>query len=336
MTLKNIGEFGFIEAIRPGCLIRPDKVLKGIGDDAAVYAGNSNEIMLLTMDLLVERIHFIRKDTASFNLGRKALAVNMSDIAAMGGTPLDAFVGIAVPDDCSLDMLQGLYDGMKSIAAEFDVNILGGDTTGSKTDLVISICLTGCVPNGHVLYRHTACPGDRIYTTGRLGDSRAGLMILKNGAASESNTFDALITAHLLPRPHVREGRFLSLQAGVHAAIDISDGLSADIAHIAGQSGVGVRLYREKIPLSEPLKTFCGRFGLDPVDIALAGGEDYVLLVTADPEASEGIEERYHKVFGLPLFQIGEIVEAGRMELVGPDGGIETFRASGWDHFKRM
>jgi thiamine-monophosphate kinase len=334
MTLKSIGEFGFIEAIRPGCLIRPDNVLKGIGDDAAVFTGNSNETMLLTTDLLVERIHFLRKTTSAFNLGRKALAVNLSDIAAMGGTPLDAFVGIAIPDDCSLDMLKELYDGMKSIAAEFDVNILGGDTTGSKIDLVISICLTGCVPNKHVLYRHAARPGDRIYTTGRLGDSRAGLMILQNSGESEKKTFDMLVSAHLLPRPHVREGRFLAMEAEVHAAIDVSDGLSADIAHIALQSGVGVRLYREKIPLSEPLKDFCDRLGLDPVDVALTGGEDYVLLVTVSPKAAQDIETRYRKVFAMPLFQIGEIVEAGRMEILGPDARIETLRPSGWDHFK--
>ena len=138
MKLKDIGEFGFIDRIRNGCLIRPDGVVQAIGDDAAAFELAEGELTLVTTDLLVERVHFLRDATTGFNLGYKALAVNLSDIAAMGGTAREAFISIAVPADCDLAFLEDLYKGMRHLATQYDVNLLGGDTTSSKTDLVIN------------------------------------------------------------------------------------------------------------------------------------------------------------------------------------------------------
>ena len=289
MTIKKTGEFEFIDRIHHGCLVRPADVLKGIGDDAAVFRGQGEQTMLLTTDMLVERIHFSRKTIGGFDLGRKALAVNLSDIAAMGGTPLDAFVSIAVPDTCTLDFLDAFYRGLKSLAKDCRVNILGGDTTRSKTDLIVNICLTGCAAESRVLYRHTAQKGDVIYATGCLGDSRAGLVLLQHDSTSDAAQYPDLVHAHLRPKAFLEEGRFLATQPGVHAAIDVSDGLSSDIAHIAQQSHVGVRIFKDKIPVSAQLARFCGRFDFDPIEMALAGGEDYVLLVTVSPDTAKDV-----------------------------------------------
>ncbi len=334
MNLKDIGEFGFIKRISRGCLIRPQSVIKAIGDDAAAFIPEPGEAILVTTDLLVERIHFLRDATSGFNLGYKALSVNLSDIAAMGGTAREAFISIAVPENCSIDFLEDLYKGMKRLAAEFDVNLLGGDTTRSKADLVINISVLGSAFEKEILYRNTAQHGDIICSTGFLGDSRAGLYLIINNIEADSNELKPLLDAHVMPKPYLREGRFFASQRGVHAVIDVSDGLSSDIGHIAEQSNVGIRLYSEKIPVSDNLEKFCTGFDFDPVEYALAGGEDYTLLCTISPDKVDHIAANYLKRFRNPLYQIGEITDSGKMELVLSDGQIRSFTPSGWDHFK--
>jgi len=175
MELSEIGEFGFIRRVSRGCLIRSEGVERAIGDDAAAFLVPSDELTLVTTDLLVERVHFLRDATTPFNLGHKAMAVNLSDIAAMGGTAREAFVSTAIPVGCPVEYLDELYDGMKSLAARYGVNILGGDTTGSAADLVLNVTVVGHVRRNEVLYRSGAKPGDAVCVTGPVGDSRAGL-----------------------------------------------------------------------------------------------------------------------------------------------------------------
>jgi thiamine-monophosphate kinase len=336
MKLKDIGEFGFIERIRNGCLIRPDRVVKAIGDDAAVIRRpRAGQVQLVTTDLLVERVHFLREATSGFNLGYKALAVNLSDIAAMGGTACEAFVSIAVPDDCTVDFLEELYRGMKHLAALHGVNILGGDTTGSKTDLVISISIVGTVDASQVLLRENARVGDVICVTACLGDSRAGLQLILNAMAVETAGRRSLFEAHVLPRPCLEEGRFLAACGGVHAAIDLSDGLSSDLGHILSLSRVGARIYDRRIPLSQPFMEFCREVGLDPVETALAGGEDYALLCTIAADRVDGVAADYANRFGRPLHAIGEITATGDMERVTAGGRRLRVSPTGWDHFKK-
>ncbi len=334
MNLRDIGEFGFIKRISRGCLIRPQNVIKAIGDDAAAFIPAPGQVILVTTDLLVERIHFLRDATSGFNLGYKALSVNLSDIAAMGGIAREAFISIAVPENCLIEYLEDLYNGKKTLAAEFDVNLLGGDTTRSKADLIINISVVGYAFEKEILYRNTAQHGDIICTTGFLGDSRAGLYLIMNDIKADSNELKALLNAHVIPKQYLREGRFLALQGGVHAVIDVSDGLSSDIGHIAEESNVGIRLYSEKIPVSNNLEKFCARFDFDPVEYAFAGGEDYTLLCTISPEKVNHIAANYVKRFRNPLYQIGEITDSGKMELILSNGQIRSFTPSGWDHFK--
>jgi len=334
MTLKEIGEFGFIKKISHGCLIRPDNIIKAIGDDAAAFTTAPDQLSLITTDLLVERVHFLRTAISGFDLGYKSLAVNLSDIAAMGGTAREAFVSIAIPDDCQLDYLEAIYSGIKDLAAGFDVNVLGGDTTRSKRDLIINIVVQGIVAKEELLCRDAARPGDVIFSTGFLGDSKAGLHLILNEVAADTESLEALLMAHRVPQPHLRQGRFLARQTGIHAAIDTSDGLSSDLAHIAEESRVGARLYAEKIPISPNLKDFCNRFGFDPIDYALSGGEDYTLLCTIAPQNADKISSAFEKEFNRPLFAIGEIIAAKQMEVVYPDGKTKPLTPTGWDHFK--
>ncbi|MEE4352178.1 MAG: thiamine-phosphate kinase [Desulfatiglans sp.] len=334
MKLEEIGEFGFIKKISRGCLIRDDSVVRAIGDDAAAFVTASDELTLVTTDLLVERVHFLMQEISGFALGHKALAVNLSDIAAMGGTAREAFVSIAIPKTCPIEYLEDVYDGMKALASQFDVNILGGDTTGSKADLVINIVVVGSVAEDEILCRNKAQPGDVVCSTGFLGDSRAGLHLILNDIEADTKGLKALKSAHLMPKPFLREGRFLARRPGIHAAIDVSDGLSSDIGHIADESGVGVRLFSDKIPLSDALVEFCDRFDFDPVEFALSGGEDYTLLCTISKESAASVREDYLKAFKEPLYPIGEILQERDMEVVGSEGQVRSFAPGGWDHFK--
>jgi thiamine-monophosphate kinase len=333
MRLKDIGEFGLIERITRGCVIRTDGVVRAIGDDAAAFSLRKGEICLVTTDLLVEGIHFHRDATSAENLGYKSLAVNLSDIAAMGGRAREAFVSIAVPEDLPVEFLENLYSGMKKLAAKYDVNILGGDTTGSRKDLVVNVAVVGSVPPEEILCRNTARPGDRIFVTGDLGDSRAGCHLLLNQIPADTGDLQKLLDAHILPEPHLKEGRHLAMARGVHAAIDISDGLSSDLGHILSASGVGARIAAEKIPISGALRKFCRDYNEDPVPYALSGGEDYVLICTVDGRHANSVISEFETCFGRPLYEIGKITETSGMEIRYPDGDRKTLEPRGWNHF---
>jgi thiamine-monophosphate kinase len=335
MNLKSIGEFGFIKRVSQGCLIRPDAVVKAIGDDAAAFRTRPDMLALLTTDLLIERVHFLRHAASGFELGHKTLAVNLSDVAAMGGVAREAFISIAIPDDCTLEYLDDLYRGMRALAARYEVNLLGGDTTGSKTDLVINIAVYGEVAETEMLGRDGARPGDIIFSTGYLGDSNAGLQLILAEEGAEEPPLRSLLQSHLLPEPQLREGRFLATTGNVHAAIDVSDGLSSDIRHIMEASGTGARLQASQIPCSDALEFFCRRKQMNPVDVALAGGEDYTLLCTVDAAAAARIAADFQDRFDRPLFAVGEITASGVLEIVAPDGHVRSLTATGWNHFRK-
>ncbi len=332
MKLKEIGEFGFINRIAPLGAVRADGVIKGIGDDCAVISVDGPEYLLLTTDLLVERVHFLRDWARPDIFGAKALAVNLSDIAACGGQPRDAFISLAVPDGTEVDWLDGFYRGMADLARKWDVNLLGGDTSGSKSDLMINVTVTGLVPPNEVLFRHTARPGDVIVLTGPLGESGAGLEILLNASDLPEDVSQPLIRAHLEPRPHIEEGRLLASSGACTAAIDVSDGLSSDLGHLCADSSVGAVVFEAKLPLREPLVRAAALMGKDPLHWVLHGGEDYVLLAAVKSEMVEEIRSRAEDR-GWNFLPIGEFVEGKGMELVRLDGTHEPLAPRGWDHF---
>lgn len=334
MSLKEIGEFGFIRRISRGCINRPQGVLRGIGDDAAAFRTDGRLLCLITTDMLVERVHFQREAISGRDLGHKSLAVNLSDIAAMGGTAREAFVAIAIPNECAVAYLEELFEGMKELAGAHAVNILGGDTTRSAADLVITVTVYGTVPEADILRRDAARPGDVVFCTGFLGDSRAGLHLVLERAPADTPALQALLAAHHRPTPHLAEGRFFAGRPGVRAAIDVSDGLSSDIGHIAEESRVGAQLFADKIPVSENLADYCRRFGRSPLEFALSGGEDYALLVTAAAETAGAIARDFKTTFGRELHPIGVITAGPGIELIEPGGRSRPISPTGWDHFK--
>jgi thiamine-monophosphate kinase len=333
MKLKEIGEFGFIDRIAPLGRIRAEGVVKGIGDDCAVVSIDGPDYLLVTTDLLVERVHFLMDWAPAEVIGRKALAVNLSDIAACGGFPLDAFISLAIPEGLDVEWLDALYQGMHRLADSFQVNLLGGDTTGSKSDLVINVAVTGRVSRNEVLFRHTAREGDVIAVTGLLGESAAGLDILLRKLQLPADVAEPLLTAHLEPRPHLPEGRFLASSGACTAAIDVSDGLSSDLGHVCQDSGLAAVVYEDRIPVSPALAGFADLTGKDPIEVTLSGGEDYVLLVALKRDMAEDLQRRAVDQ-GMQLQLIGEFIAGRGMELVRRNGTRKPFGPRGWDHFR--
>lgn len=332
MKLKEIGEFGFIDRIAPLGLIRPEGVVKGIGDDCAVIGLDESRCLLVTTDLLVERVHFRREWGGPEIIGAKALAVNLSDIAACGGVPRDAFISLAIPDDIDVEWLDGFYAGMSALARDHDVNLLGGDTTGSRSDLVINVALTGEAKREEVLFRHTARPGDLIALTGPIGESGAGCEILLTAPALPQDVSVRLKRAHLEPRPHIKEGRILAQSRACTAAIDVSDGLSSDLGHLCQDSGVGAIVYEDRIPVAAELRQAGRALEKDPLAWILNGGEDYVLLAAIKPSMVQGLEEEMQRRH-CALLVIGEFVSTPGMGLMRADGAVRSITPAGWDHF---
>ena len=335
MKINEIGEFGLIESIRKNCLALRDGVVKGIGDDCAVYQSSPGRVLLLTTDMLVEDVHFLKSSITPFQLGRKSIAVNLSDIAAMGGNPLVALISLGIPPDRAVEEIDELYRGMRDRCGRYDVSIIGGDTVASKGNLIINVCLIGEADEHEVLYRSGARPGDRIYLTGVVGDSATGLAILKGEITAPESLTAHFLKAHNEPKPQIEFGRIIAASRLASAMIDLSDGLAADLGHIAEESGVGALLFENKIPLSPELKALADHAAGTPLNFALSGGEDYVLLVTVPAENTQDFEQAYQKESSSSLFQIGEIQKEKGIRIKREDGSVEELAHKGFDHFSR-
>ena len=340
--LKELGEFGFIARMARPFLDGLPKGVRGIGDDCAVLPWTKSESLIVTTDMLIEDRHFIRRRAAARDLGYKALAVNLSDIAAMGGRPKWALLSIGIPEGVGLDWLDEFYRGWREAARPSGVKLVGGDTTKSPDKIVINVVVGGTVRTGRAKLRSAARAGDVVAVTGKLGDSGGGLKVLL-GEGGESRPGEGgvardearLVRTHHRPRPHLEEGEWLGARAGVRAMMDVSDGIDSDIRRIMEQSGVGARIELEKLPVSAELRRVAERRGFDPVETAAAGGEDYCLLVTVDKAKFAAAAAAFRRRFGRPLFAVGEITpkSAGLRYF---RGGLEVvFSARGFDHFNR-
>ena len=333
MKFSEIGEFGFIESIKKECITSLKGVIKGIGDDCAVFGPYPGRVLLFTTDMLVEDIHFLRDKLTPYQLGWKAIAVNLSDIAAMGGRPLYILISLAIPAKTNVEVIQDLYKGMKDICEHYTVNILGGDTVASPDKLIINISLIGDAKEKEVIYRSGARPGDKIYLTGNVGDSFAGLKILKNEISPPNSISKHFIKVHNEPKPLIETGRIIATSGLASAMIDLSDGLLSDLRHICKESGVGAMLFRGRIPLSSELKLLASRTKFNPLDLALSGGEDYILLVTVHEANSKDFELLFKDKRPSPLYLIGEIREEQGIRMVNDDGSIEEIDIRGFNHF---
>jgi thiamine-monophosphate kinase len=331
VKLKDIGEFGFIERIKGGCLIRNENVIIGIGDDSCVFKTSAEVASLLTTDMLVEQIHFLLEAIPPYQLGRKSLAVNMSDIAAMGGTPKEAVLSVAIPDRVDLEYLDALYDGMKAMAKEFEVNLLGGDTTSSPGPLIINIALVGEAQKEEVLYRSTAKVGDVVFLTGPVGSAAAGLDIILKGRGADE--WEELIEAHHNPYPQIKTGRIIASMKVANSLIDVSDGVAADLGHICTESKLGAIIEEEMIPTTAQFRAYCAKFQENSRHLSLHVGEDYVLLGTVPEESATRLQKALESN-GCQFHPVGKTVAESGLRLEGSDGSVEVIGAIGWDHFR--
>lgn len=326
MSLGGCGEFGLIERIRAQVAGRDD-ILIGIGDDCSATALPAGEFLLTTTDLLIEEVHFRRDWTDLFALGRKAVAVNISDIAAMGGTPQSLSLGLGLPADLDPEDFDQLVAGILAGAREYGAVLSGGDTCRSPGGLLLSVTVLGHIAPALTLRRCGARAGDLLYVSGTLGDSALALRELLAGRTPEAG----IAQRHHQPTARLALGRELAQRRLATAMIDLSDGLRADLGHILAASGVGARVEAAALPLSP---VFRGAMMHDSgvFDLALAGGEDYELLWSAPPTAASPLAALSAEL-GLPLTCIGEIVAGHALRVVAADGVEILSPKVGYNHF---
>lgn len=331
-TFREIGEFGFIERIGAAGLPRAVDVCCGIGDDCAVLACENDRVRLITSDLMVEGVHFVVERTDPDWLGHKLLAVNLSDIAAMGGEPREAVVSLAVPPDLDVGFMERVYRGLRELASRFGVNVVGGDTTRSTGPLVMNLTLTGEMDRDRVCYRSGATPGDLIYVSGTLGDSAAGLKLaLGDAVACSEEDREFLLRRHHRPEPRVALGRNLAATGAVTAMLDLSDGMASDLRHICRQSGVSAVIDETTLPVSPAFRRFSEHSDAGARCLEISGGEDYELLFTVAHERREDVEALGAR---LGISCVGRIVPGdGRVFLENQKGARSELKARGFEHF---
>jgi len=336
--LADLGEFGLIDRLTRDIVIKNSSTLKGVGDDAAVIDMNG-KLLLLSTDLLVEGIHFDMTYTPLRHLGYKAAVVNFSDIAAMNGIPKQITVSVAVSSRFSFEALDEIYSGIKLACEKYHVDIIGGDTSSSVKGLMLSITVTGEGEKEKIVYRNGAKAGDLLCVTGDLGSAYLGLLLLERekkvfsvnpAMQPELTGYDYQIGRML--KPEARTDLYNIFQgAGIQptSMIDISDGLASEIRHLCKQSGVGCRLFEEKIPMDPQSRELAMEFRLIPSVVALSGGEDYELLFTI----SQVDYEKIKLINGISIIGHMTPQEEG-VNMITPDGKSVPITAQGWDGMK--
>lgn len=323
MRLKDIGERRLISGIRQAVPVNPRGVILGIGDDAAVVRGPGT--LVLTHDLLVEDVDFRRALHPARLLGRKALNVNLSDIAAMGGRPLHAVLGLALPGGIGRPWLGQFLRGVLDAAGAAGVALVGGDLSSSR-EIVIAVTLTGKARR--FVTRSGAKPGDRLFVSGTLGDAAMGLRLVERGPARrKGRPAGRLVRAFLDPSPRLELGLLLARRGLASAMIDISDGLAVDLSHICEESRVGAELELGRVPISPELRRALGR----PLEAALYGGEDFELLFTVRPRNILRVRELEKR---FKLTEIGRITAGKKIVAVDLTGKKRPLKIRGYEHFR--
>jgi thiamine-monophosphate kinase len=337
MKASEVGEFGLIDRLASSLVEEHhieavERLIVGIGDDAAVWRDNGSAVVATT-DTLVAGVHFLPGRTPWRDLGWKALAVNVSDIAAMGGTPEFAIVTLALADDQDVEELEELYEGLAAAGAAFGVAIAGGDIVRSPTfSVTVGLCGRAQVVDGdvRVMRRDGAMAGDLVAVTGELGGAAGGLRVLQDRLETDKGAA-ALVQRHLRPQPRLGSAQ-AGIGAGIRCAIDVSDGLLQDLGHICRYSRLGAVVWRDKVPVQLGLAPFFGPE--EALRMAVSGGEDYELLLVGPQEK---IEAAAHDA-DAALTVIGEMVIQGihSAELLDERGGEIELGSKGWDHLREQ
>lgn len=336
MRVEELGERGLLRLIRASLGASGPGVSVGVGDDCAVLSPAPETRSLATTDLLIEGVHFRRRYATHADIGWKALARSLSDIAAMGGTPRFALVALACPPGTEVEEIEALYAGMLDAAAPHGVSIVGGDTSASPAGLIVNVTLLGDIA-GPPRLRSGARPGDLIAVTGRLGLSAAGLALLEADPPLKlsAGVVEEVTRAHLRPVARVAEGIFLGRAPGVGAMIDCSDGLVADLGHVVSESGVGAEVKLDRLPIAPAVVQVAAATGLDPIDLATTGGEDYELLLSVTPESLAELATSLTQATGTGLTVIGEFRSAEHGVRFLDAGGRPVALGEGFEHFSR-
>jgi thiamine-monophosphate kinase len=344
VDIKEIGESGLIQRIADNYRSSHPynyrsshpSIISGIGEDAAALKISKQNILLTTCDLLLEDIHFNLSLTDSYHLGRKSLAVNLSDIAAMGGTPCFFLVSLAIQPHLSVKFIDDLYRGMMELADEFHTQLVGGDTNSSPNKLMIDITLLGEANPDHLLKRSGAQAGDSIFVTGTLGDAALGFFILETEKKlNRPLPLNTMTSKHLSPYPRIKEGKSIADNQLASAMIDISDGLLADLRRILTLSKAGATIWISQLPLSREFKHYQGQLKHNKIDFALKGGEDYELLFTS-PQTKEKELSRLSQELGVPINKIGEVNSSEKIVVLDQNQKPYPVDDQGYDHFSSI
>ena len=338
-TLSDIGEFGLIdrihEVLEKEGLSAPSVTL-GIGDDTAAFLARAGYELLVTCDAMVEGRHYLPEHISPLNLGRRAMALNISDIGAMGGRPLYALISLGLKAETLVTDVEAMYRGFITELNPLEASIIGGNVTKSEHATFVDITLIGEVEQGKMLCRSTAKAGEAILVTGYPGQAAAGLFLLLNAQPTEDLSEHPLVRTFNTPSHRAREGRAIAQSGYATAMIDTSDGFLGDLGHICKESGVGARLILENLPMREVLRGTAAQMGREPFDLVLEESDDYELIIICPVEKVDRIRSAVATVSEAPVTEVGRITEAAHgIKLIQPDGTERTVTPDGWDHFSK-
>lgn len=336
--ISALGEFGLIDYLTSDLFSHTDHVVKGVGDDAAVLRNKENELTVVTTDMLVEGIHFDLSYTPLMHLGYKAVMVNLSDICAMNAVPQSITVSLGLSSKFSVEAINEIYTGIKTACNRYNVSLIGGDTTSSRSGLVLSITAIGSALEADLVYRSGAKPGDIICVTGDLGAAYLGLQVLERekrvylenpAIQPELTGYDYMLERQLKPEARVdMRQMFAKLEIKPTAMIDVSDGLTSELFHICKSSGVGCQIFEDKLPIDPVAYNLARTLNLDPTTCMLNGGEDYELLFTVDPISAAKLENNPD------VSLIGKILsDKSEKSMISKSGNKHELVAQGWKAF---
>jgi thiamine-monophosphate kinase len=334
LTVSSLGEHALIQRITSR-LALPSWVVVGPGDDAAVLAPERGTLDVLTTDALVEGVHFDRAFVPPDAIGHRALAVNLSDLAAMGARPRAALLSLALPDATDVADVDGLVDGLVALADAHRVAIVGGNITRTPGPMMVDVTAIGSVRPRRVLRRAGARPGDEVYVTGSLGEAAVGLRMLQRGATAEAGLQTRLSTCvqrYLRPDARVRAGMLLGRTRAASCCMDLSDGLADGVRQVAAASGVGMTIDAAALPISDDARRWCDAHAIDPTALAMSGGDDYELLFTVRPSHRGRLRGVRRLVGDLPITRIGTVTKERALVVTTVQGAHEL--PQGYEHFR--
>jgi thiamine-monophosphate kinase len=336
MDIGGLGEFSLIAGIRRRMEGRyPPEVARGIGDDCAVLRPQTGIEWVITTDTQVEDVHFRRAWLTPYQIGWRAMAVNLSDIAAMGAQPFGALAALTLPTSTEAVFFEQLLDGMCDLGLRFDCPLIGGNLARDPAHLSLTLTVLGRAPLGKAVLRGGASPGDDIWVSGRIGGSAAGLRSFQHAIPLADTIGAALHQRYAQPLPRIREAMFLRTTGHLTGMIDLSDGLAGDLGHLCEESGIGAQILAEALPLQDGVRQVAVALGTDPLELALRGGEDFELCCTAPAGALTPFLGEFRGQFGIELTRVGGMTAERSLWLIHADGSRTLLSPQAFDHFQR-